>query len=97
MGRRGQEGLRGGSGSKDGQDVHVAGRARVLPDPLNFRSQGVAAECRGSVETGCSRGDLCWGETGEVIQKRLGPDLDGLEKQARDCPIGSVDPGRSVV
>lgn len=56
-----------------------------------FRSQGVAAARRGPWKL-VAVGDLRRGETGEVIQTRK-----GLESQARDCPVGSLDPGCSAV
>lgn len=56
-----------------------------------FRSQGVAGEHRGPWRL-VAVGDLRRGETGEVIQTRK-----GSESQARDCPVGSLDPGRSAV
>lgn len=70
VGRRGQEGLRGGSGSEDGQDVRVAGRGRALPDPWDFRSQGVAARCRGP--RSLAAGGECVGGHGQEDPEQTG-------------------------
>ena len=82
VGRRGQEGIQGGGGSKDGQDVDVAGRGRALPDPPSFGAKVWLQNAQGPLRL-VAAGCLGWGETGRVIQNRPGPDPERLEKLGR--------------